>query len=313
MNLIFLGSGTFGLPTLKAMHLAHHVVAVISQPDKPAGRKKQLTPTPIAQYALEQGLTLLRTDNVNAPAFVEKMSAYRPEAAVVIAFGQKLSPAFLETLGPLTVNLHASLLPQYRGAAPINWALMHDQPRAGVCVIGLAQKMDAGDIYASQDLAIDPLETAGELHDRLADLGPSAVLGVLEDLQQGQLNPVAQDHAQATLAPKLTKADGTVDFDAPACEVRARVHGLTPWPGCCVLWTSQKTGKTQPLFLRRVSAEPTGKVASPGLVLENHRVAVADGAIHLLALQLPGKRLLPVADFVRGHPLMPGDQLATMV
>ncbi len=323
MKLLFLGSGAFGLPTLRVLREAHTLAAVISQPDKPAGRKKTLTPTPVSRFALEEGLPLLRTDDVNTPSFIEQVGGFQADAAVVIAFGQKLGPPFIDALGRLAVNLHASLLPRYRGAAPINWAMIRNEHETGVCVIGLAQKMDAGDVYAAAATPIDPMETAGELHDRLAELGPATVLQVLEDLEHNRLHPRPQDHDAATLAPKLKKHDGTVDFSQPAFDVRARIHGLTPWPGCQVLWRSSATGKTQPLFLRRVSSEPDDMICfpgleqaeprpEPGLILPDARVAVADGALQLRELQLPGKRLLPIAEFTRGHPLHPGDQLIPM-
>lgn len=308
MRIVFLGSGEFGLPTLQALHREHEVVAVVSQPDRPAGRKRQLTPTPVAAWAAQQGLPLLKSDAVNEPAFIDRIRALQPDASVVIAFGQKLSPPLIEALGKLAVNLHASLLPKYRGAAPINWAIIHGETTTGVSVIGLAQRMDAGEVYARAETPIDPLETAGELHDRLAQLGPDAVLSVLRDLQRERLRPIPQDDTLATKAPKLTKADGTVDFNQPADAVRARVHGLTPWPGCRVTWVTASGGE-KPLILGRVHAHDTPVPCEPGTVTENLRVACSDGSIELLELQAPGTKMMPAADFARGHGLKPGDTL----
>lgn len=307
MRLVFLGAGEFGLPTLEALARHHDVVAVVSQPDRPAGRKQVLTPTPVSAWALAHGVPLLRFEDANTPEAVAQIASFNPGAAVVIAFGQKLSPALIGSLGKLAVNLHSSLLPRYRGAAPIHWSLISGDAETGVSVIGLAQKMDAGGVYAQVRLRIDPAETTGELHDRLAALGPAAVEGVLAQLQAGALSPMAQDETQATRARKFVKGDGTVDFNQPARLVRARINGLTPWPGCRVAWrkAGEKSGEAKPreLFLRRVveasGARPQG--ASPGTVLENFHVACADGVVELLELQVPGGKLLAAADFARGQ------------
>ncbi len=320
MRLLFLGSGEFGLPTARMLHAQHELVGVISQPDKPAGRKRVLTPTPIAAWALGEGLPVLRVDNVNTAEFVSQVTGLGAEASVVIAFGQKLSEPFIESLGRLTVNLHASLLPKYRGAAPINWAMIEGERTAGVSVIGLAQKMDAGPVYAEGSLEIDPNETAGELHDRLAALGPGVIQKVLVDLQAGTLDPKEQDHDQASKAPKLSKADGTVSFDQPCEKVRARVHGLMPWPGCRVDWLCKATGKTAVLTLGRVAAVPdlscfiglesVEESPAPGSIGEGYHVMTTDGLVRLIEVQAPGTRMMPIDDFARGHRLGSGDVLS---
>ncbi len=320
MRLLFLGSGEFGLPTARMLHAQHELVGVISQPDRPAGRKRVLTPTPIAAWALGESIPVLRTDNVNTPQFIAQVADLKAEASIVIAFGQKLSEPFIDALGTLAVNLHASLLPKYRGAAPINWAMIHGEQTTGVCVIGLAQKMDAGPAYAEASLGIDPDETAGELHDRLASLGPGVIEKVLNDLAAGTLAPMEQDHDLATKAPKLSKAVGTVDFDQPCDKVRARVHGLTPWPGCRVNWLCKATGQTTVLTLRRVSAVPdlscfiglesAGEKPVPGMVGEGYHVMTADGLVRLIEVLAPGTKPMPIADFAHGHRLGAGDLLS---
>jgi len=263
MKLLFFGSGAFGLPTLERLCAAHDVLAVVTQPDRPAGRKRVPTPTPIGQWAEARGLPVHKADDVNTPPFVERVAAYGADASVVIAFGQKLSPRLIDAMGRLAVNLHASLLPKYRGAAPINWAMIDGQATTGVSVIALAQRMDAGAVYATAELAIDPNQTAGELHDRLAQLGPACVSRVLDDLAGGTLSPVEQDESKATKAPKFKKGDGTVSFEMSAPLVRARIHGLTPWPGCRVTWRGS-AGDERPseersrAGARRAAAPPPG-------------------------------------------------------
>lgn len=310
MKLIFLGSGEFGLPTLMRFHERHQVVAVVSQPDKPAGRHRKLTPTPIAAWAEQAKLKVAKTDNVNTPEFVEEMRRLGADAAVVIAFGQKLGEPLIAALGRLAVNLHASLLPKYRGAAPINWAIIHGDHETGVSVIALSQRMDAGMIYAQASTPINPHETAGELHDRLAALGPAQVEKVLEEFERGTLKGRAQDEAHATKAPKLSKADAHVSFEATADQVRRRIHGLTPWPGVHVKWQRTSDGHVQDLAILRAEAEHDLLHDAPlGTVLEEQRVAVRDGAVHLLEVQIAGGRAMSAEEFARGHKLAPGDTL----
>jgi len=310
MRILFFGSGEFGLPTLQRLCAEHEVLAVVTQPDRPAGRKQKLTPTPIARWAQANALTVHKAADVNTDAFVKQVAGDQPDASVVIAFGQKLSPALVEAMGRLAVNLHASLLPKFRGAAPINWAMIRGEARTGVSVIGLAQRMDAGPIYATDALDIDPEETAGELHDRLAKLGPDAVCRVLDDLARDTLDPLEQDEAQATKAPKLRKADGTVDFSLPADAVRCRVHGLTPWPGCRVRWRQADGGDGGMLMLRRVRAgEPRPQGLEPGTVGEGGAVAAADAWVQLREVQAPGGKPMPIDAFLRGHALQAGDRL----
>lgn len=321
MRLIFLGAGEFGLPTLRHLHQRGWVVMVVSQPDKPAGRHRQLTPTPIARYALDQSLSLLRVDQVNDPAVIQTLRQLSADAAVVIAFGQKLGEELVASIGPLSINLHASLLPRHRGAAPINWAIMQGDTHTGLSVISLAQKMDGGLIYAQQSTPIDPLETAGELHDRLAAMGPPLVEQVLRDAAAGRLQGQPQDEAQATRAPKLSKAMTRVDWADMAWKVAWKVHGLTPWPGVTVQWHRDGPQRpqplpVQPLILRRLKAEPDMScfIGSkgrpiPGHVQDDLRVATGDGAVRLLEVQIPGGRAMSLDDFIRGHQFFPGDRL----
>ncbi len=313
MRLLFFGSGAFGLPTLESLCNTHEVVEVISQPDKPAGRKQVLTPTPIAQWALAQGYSVPRVDNVNTPEFVAQVRSYNADASVVIAFGQKLGPELIDAMGKLAVNLHASLLPKYRGAAPINWAMIDNEPVTGVSVIGLAQRMDAGPVYATASTPLNPLETAGELHDRLAELGPGVIAQVLTQLLAGTLTPSTQDESQATKARKFTKADGTVSFDQPATLVRSRIHGLTPWPSCRVQWLKADGTDKGLLTLKRVRDEHADNSIKPGTIDPQLRVScAAGGVVKLLEIQAPGGKVMSAEDFARGQGLQAGDRLVSL-
>ncbi|MEO0965245.1 MAG: methionyl-tRNA formyltransferase [Planctomycetota bacterium] len=315
LRLGFFGAGAFGGPTLDALHDRHEICLVVTQPARPAGRKRVLTPTPLADRAAALGLRVEEAEDVNNDAFVDRVAGLHLDASVVIAFGQKLGPELIDAMGKLAVNLHASLLPKYRGAAPINWAMIDNEPETGVSVIGLAQRMDAGPIYASASLQVRPTETAGELHDRLAALGPDAVLRVLDELLGDRLRPVEQDESLATRARKLSKADGTVDFDQPADVVRARINGLNPWPSCRVRWT-RAGEELAKLILRRAesaSDDALGDRTPPGVVVDDAgRIACADGVCRLLELQAPGKPTVSIEDFLRGRPILPGDRFETI-
>ncbi len=320
MRIAFLGSGAFGLPTLEAIAAAHDVPLVVSQPDRPAGRGRRDTPTPISERVLvdrERGdgafasTTLLRTDDINGADARAVLDEVNPDAMVVIAFGQKIGPAVLD--GRFAVNLHASVLPRWRGAAPINRAMMAGDVTTGVSVISLAERMDAGDVHAVRETPIDPAETAGELHDRLAGLGPAAVLEVLDRFGRGEIRAESQDHTLATRAAKLGRADATVDFAGPPELVRARIHGLMPWPGCEVIVEAPAGGTVSidRLRLHRVEvvSEAIIDPSEPGTLDARGVVACDGGGVRLLEVQAPGGRVLDWESFQRGRALPVGTVL----
>lgn len=239
MRIAFLGSGEFGLPTLRALHAKHTLALVVSQPDKPAGRGRVLTPTPIAEWAANHAgsVPLLKPADINS---TDSLAAVRAvagpgsiDAWVVIAFGQKLSADLVD--GIWAINLHASLLPRWRGAAPINAAIVAGDSVTGNSVITIAQRMDAGLILGTTQRPIDPMQTAGELHDQLSADGPSLVLDVLERHARGEDRAQPQDESRVTKAKKLSKTDSVIDWSQTAEQVQRRVHGLTPWPGVAVM------------------------------------------------------------------------------
>jgi len=305
MRLVFFGSGAFGLPTLAHLAAHHDIALVVSQPDRPAGRKRQLTPTPVAGYAADANLPIIKPEKVNESAVADQIRAVDADAWVVIAFGQKLGRQLLADR--FAINLHGSLLPKFRGAAPINWAMITGERETGVSVIALADRMDAGEIYAVVVTTIDPNETAGEMHDRLSLLGPGVVGDVLQRHQSGALIGQAQDERLASHAPKLSKTDGTVRFDQSATAVRNRIHGLTPWPGCAVRLDGRE------LRLRRAHVV-NGAVGSgsPGEVLPDHAIACAPGAIELLEVQPPGGHVMSFAAYRNGHETKVGSRIQTI-
>ncbi len=313
IRLVYFGSGDFGLPTLQSIVQHHDVALVVSQPDRPAGRKRRLTPTAISQFALESGIDLYRPEKPNEPEAIQRVHEINADAYVVIAYGHKL---LSELLGnTFAINVHGSLLPKYRGAAPINWAVINGEKETGISIITLSQTMDGGEILATRTTAIDPMDTAGEVHDRLAQLAPDAVGKVLKLYREGTLQPQTQNAALVSKAPKLSKADGHVSFDQPAPSVRCRIHGLTPWPGCTI------HADDMALKLHRVKdVSPADlpdadflKNAQPGELLRvagNGYVACESGtgAIQLLEVQPSGGRIMSFDDYLRGHPFPAGSR-----
>ncbi len=306
MRLVYFGSGAFGLPTLQRLASAHTLLAVVTQPDRPAGRGGKPTPTPIAAWAAEAlpNLPILRPERVNTPETVERVRSFEADAWVVIAFGQKLSARLLD--GMFAINLHASLLPRWRGAAPINAAILGGDTFTGNSVITLADRMDAGLILGASRRAIDPLVTAGELHDLLAADGPELVERVLADHAAGTSRPHPQDESEVTIATKLSREDDAIDFHQPADFLRRQVHALTPWPGISV---GLETRPPQPLKLLRVRSLPnTHADAQPGTILDPRVGTIACGhgtVLQILEVQPPGKRPMPWTAFANGRTIPP--------
>lgn len=308
MNIIFSGSGEFGLPSLQALLAAGHtIVQLFTQPDRPAGRGKKLTPTPIGAYAEAHKLPVIKTANIN-------LEPLRPaDVMVVIAFGQKIGPHVVNHPRLGSVNLHASRLPKYRGAAPINWAILNGETTTGNSIIRLAEKMDAGAILARSQITIDPLEIAGEVHDRLAADGAPLLLEVLQDLSTGAAIEQPQDDSQATLAPKLNRQATIIDFSHPAAQICNQIRGLFPWPGCRVkLLDPDGKEQARVTLMRAIPQVASPTNASPGTIVGPDTIAVGNGSIQLLDLQPQGKRPMSLADFRNGHPWRPGMRLESI-
>lgn len=306
MRIVYFGSGSFGLPTLRRLAGEHHVVLVVTQPDRPAGRRQRVTATPVGEFARRRGLEVITPQDVNEAQAVARIRDARAGAMVVIAYGQKIGPSILQDA--TAINLHASLLPRYRGAAPISWAIINGEAETGLSVIAITQRIDAGDVLGQVVTPIDPMETAGELEARLAELGPDLMCNVLSRIESATVASRPQEERLACPAPKLSSADGTVSFDQPAARVRQRVHGLTPRPGCTVVLDGKE------LRLTRVSEENGASAhrnadAQPGRLLADGTVACADGAVRLLAVQPAGGRPMSFEAYLRGHPIEPGARI----
>jgi methionyl-tRNA formyltransferase len=295
-RIIFAGSGEFGLPALRALLEAGYDVAqIFTQPDRPAGRGRAMTPTPIGAFAAEKNLPLIKTADINA----EKLPP--ADVMVVIAFGQKIAPRVVDHPRLGSINLHASLLPKYRGAAPINWAIIRGESESGNSVIRLASKMDAGAVLAQSWTLIPDLETAGELHDRLSRDGAVVVPHVVGELLAGTAIETPQDESLATIAPKLSREKSRLDFTRPAAELACQIRGMYPWPGCRV----RLAGEKQTITLVRAVArtEAAGDTIGPDL-----RV----GGLEIVELQPEGKRPMSIAAYRNGHRWEPGMRLESI-
>lgn len=310
MRIVFMGGGEFGCDTLRWLNSSHHqILKVFTQPARPAGRGRAPRPTPIAEMCHKLGLDCEETANINSPESIERLRQLDPEVIVVIAFGQWLGSA-LQKLPVRIINLHSSLLPKYRGAAPINWAIIKGESVTGVTVIEINDIWDGGAIVASESLEIGETETAGELHDRLATLGPALIAEVLGEMEAGIYNPAPQDESQACKAPKLCKCNGLIDWNAPAWEIKCQILGMWPWPGAyCFL--EQENGEPLRVSICRckMATEPTEKL-NPGTFDQAMNVVCGDGkAITLLEVKPDNGKLMPFKAFANGKRLKPGCRL----
>ncbi|MEO1267312.1 MAG: methionyl-tRNA formyltransferase [Myxococcota bacterium] len=323
LRIVFMGTPDFSVPSLRALiDGPDDVVAVVTNPDRPAGRgRKKPLPSPVKAVALEAGIPVLQPRSVRKePAFITALTDLQPDLAVVIAYGKILPQRVLDIPRLGCINVHASILPTLRGAAPINWAIVRGHAQTGVTTMQMDAGMDTGDILIIDRLDIHAGETAGQLHDRLAPLGAHTLMRTLESLTEGTLQATAQDHDRATYAPMLSKHDGALDWSASTAELVGRIHGFNPWPGTfTTVLTSTEDKATGVRFkVHRAAPAPehhtTHSNALPGQVLRAEPevgliVQSGDGAIALLECQLPGRRALPMDQWLRGFPLPSGSHL----
>src|SRR5262245_48972189 len=305
-----MGSPEFAVPCLRALHEHHEVAVVVSQPDKPAGRGGQLTAPAVKLAAQALGRPVIQPRSARTGELRDALVASGAELAVVVAYGKILPQPVLDALPRGCINVHGSLLPRYRGAAPVQWAVIGGETETGVSIMQLDEGMDTGPVLLERRTAIAPEETAGELLERLAPIGAAALLDALAAIAAGTAQPVAQDHARATYAPMLSKADGAIDFAQPAAVVAARIRGVDPWPG------AQAILRGQPVKLFRAQAVvgPAAASGAPGTVLAidgaGARVACGDGAVAIAELQLPGRKRLAASQLASGRAIAVGDVLS---
>ncbi|MBN2455985.1 MAG: methionyl-tRNA formyltransferase [Sedimentisphaerales bacterium] len=310
MKLTFLGSGRFGIDCLEGLiGSEHNVELIVTQPAKQAGRGRKATLTPAAQWAKGHHIKLIEVPDVNDAGVVEEIAAVEPDILIVIAFGQKIGSRLLNLAPKGAINVHASLLPKYRGAAPINWAIINGETHTGVSIIKITEKMDAGDIIAQAKAEIFAGETAGELHDRLAVIAVPLLLNTLGQIARGGAIYTAQDDSKSTLAPKLKKSDGFLDFNESADSLDHKIRGFWPWPGASAIYVSKQTARQERIVIARAAAVKSSpdSALSPGSLDENLNVVCGTGALEIIEIKPAGSNLMKFTDFVNGRRIKPGD------
>lgn len=305
---VFFGTPQFAVPCLDALTEIAEVVAVVCQPDKPKGRGLELAAPPVKERALELGLTVVQPTKLRTGEFAQWLRDQKADVALVVAYGRILPKDVLEAPRLGCVNVHASLLPKLRGAAPITWAVVRGEPESGITLMKMDEGMDTGDMLEQFPTPISDDETAGELSERLSALGALATRKGLPVYVAGGYTPRPQDHAKATLAPILKKEDGLIDFGKPARAVHDHVRGMTPWPGAF----TRSRGKVLKVHATRVTDVPAGE-AAPGTVVlaDKTRVIVACGerGVELTRVQLEGKKAIGAGEWFVGRGVAEGDRL----
>ena len=305
MRIVFMGTPDFSVPALRALvEAGHQVTAVVTQPDKPKGRGKDVQMTPVKIQALEYGIPVYQPVKVKTPEFVEVLKKEAPDAIVVIAFGQILSKEILDLPKYGCVNIHASLLPKYRGAAPIQWAVINGDPYTGVSTQRMDEGVDTGDIILEEKVEIRPDETGGSLFDRLAEVGAELCVKTIEAIENGTAVYTPQDNSKATHTAKIHKELGSIDWTKSAKEIECLIRGLNPWPSAY----TRLDGKT--LKIWRANVLPDEKKAAPGCIIKAEKgsflVQTGDGVLELLEVQLEGKKRMTTDAFLNGYTVEEG-------
>jgi methionyl-tRNA formyltransferase len=301
MRIVFIGAGEIGVPTLQSLLRSneHQLTGVVTQPDKPVGRAQQIEPTPIKRALAGSKVPILQPTRVKDRQAIEEIRALQPDAIVVIAYGQILPREVLEIPRIACLNLHASLLPRWRGAAPIQAAIAAGDPQTGITVMYMAEGLDTGDILLQREIDILPTDTGGSLHDRLAQIAPGALLEALQTLAKGNTPRIPQENALATYAPKLTRDNGKIDWSEPAETIERKIRAFNPWPGAFTEIASLGARK-----LKVFSAAIVDLSGKPAEFLRSDKelvIAAGKNALSLCEVQPEGKRRMSASEFLRGH------------
>lgn len=309
LRVVFMGTPVFALSSFEAVADLEEVIAVVTQPDRPQGRGLALLPSPIKTAALKQSLPVHQPERIRKePLFIETLTRLAPDVIVVVAFGQILPEAVLK-IPPLgCINVHASLLPKYRGAAPIQWAIIRGETETGVTTMQMDVGMDTGPILLQSSVAIGPAETAASLSPRLAQAGAELLIKTLSEVKEGRLTPISQDPAQATLAPLLEKEDGEIRWQEGAVSIFNRWRGVTPWPGSA----TDHEGERWKIVSFQIG-NPEGRFGAPGKIIrlseKGLEVAAGMGYMIVERLQPEGGRIMTPKEYAAGHPIRKGSVL----
>lgn len=304
-----MGTPEFAVPTLEALHAAgHEIRLVVTRPDKPQGRGRKLDAPPVKKAALQLKLPVIQPPSLRDETARQALQAARADFFIVVAYGHILNESILGWPKHGCINVHASLLPRYRGPAPIHWAVINGEKESGVTTMLMDKGLDTGDILLTAKEPIAADDTAGSLHDRLAGLGARLLCQTLDGFSDGTIRRIPQEHSQATYAPLLKKTDGLIDWSKPAALIESFIRGMSPWPGAFTFWGSRR------LKIFRAGASPAADGAPPGTIqkVSTHELTVAtgEGALAILEIQEASGSRLPVAAFLRGCRIAPGDVLA---
>ena len=308
MRIVFMGTPDFAVPSLEALLKSEHqVVGVVTQPDRPKGRGQEVVFSPVKVVCQREGIPVLQPLKMKDPAFLDALRRWTPDVIAVTAYGRILPPAILALPPRGCINVHASLLPKYRGAGPIQWAVIRGEQQTGITTMFMAEGMDTGDMLLQETVEIRADDTAGTLAPRLAEVGGRLLVETLRRLEAGTLTPQPQDDAQATMAPLLKKEDGVVDWTLSAMEIANRVRGLSPWPGAY----TYVNGERWVLWHVAVGEEVSG--SAPGTVTKVSKdrveVATGEGTIQLIDIQPSNSRRMTMAQYLAGHRLAEGLKL----
>ncbi len=310
MRLIYLGTPSFAVPSLEAvLRAGHEVVSVVSQPDRPKGRAHELAMSPVKVSALRHGIPVFQPERVRRPEAIEHLRALAPEIMVVVGYGQILPQAVIDLAPRGIVNVHASLLPHLRGAAPIQWSIVRGDAETGVTTMQIDAGLDTGDMLLKSRTAIGPDEDAVSLGERLAHMGAELLTETLEGLESGSIRPEKQDAAMATYAPILKKEDGAIAWDRPAAGIHRLVCGMQPWPGA----HTRFRGRLFHIWISRVADSMSEQRGTPGELRQERDgvfAAAGDGRwLKLIEVQMEGRKKMSAQDFARGQRVGAGDRL----
>ena len=308
MRIVFMGTPDFAVPSLEALLKSDDpIVGIVTQPDRPKGRGQRLFPSPVKVVAQREGIPLLQPMKMKDPSFMTELSAWKPDVIAVAAFGRILPPSILSLPPGGCINVHGSLLPKYRGAGPLQWALINGEAETGITTMLMDEGMDTGAMLLQEAITIGSEDTAGTLSPRLADLGGRLLVETLTRLKAGTLTPRAQDHDKATLAPLLKKEDGIINWTMPATSIANRIRGLTPWPGAYTFSKMNRWTISRASVLDEATTLDPGQITA--LAKDAIHVATGVGVLAIRELQPANGRRMPAAQYLAGHPLQIGMQL----